>query len=332
MADARRMRAVVIREPGDADVLTLREVPLPEPGRGEVRVRVAASGVNRADLIQRQGRYPAPPGWPRDIPGLEFSGTVEALGRGVDGVEAGDRVMGIVGGGGCAEFLVTRPEELVRVPAGTELEEAGAIPEVFMTAFDAVLLQMELGLGELLLIHAVGSGVGTAALQLALSAGTEVVGTSRTPEKLDRARKLGLETPVEGGEGWAERLLAATGGRRPDVILDLVGGAYLAGNQEVLAERGRWIVVGVPGGAKAEVDLRRLMGRRASITGTVLRARPPREKAVLARAFDRRVVPLFEAGRLRPVVDTTFGPHEVAEAHRRMEANLNFGKLLVVWS
>lgn len=325
------MRAVVIREPGGPEVLEPRDLPLPEPGPGEVRVRVATSGLNRADLLQRRGRYPVPAGSPKDIPGLELAGTVDALGEGVGSWSVGDPVMGILGGGGYAEYAVSPAATLVPVPEGMSPATAGAIPEVFMTAFDAAFVQEGLVAGETLLVHAVGSGVGTAAVQLARRAGARVVGTSRTPEKLHRARGVGLDEAVLADERWPERVLELTGGRGVDVILDLVGGPYLAGNQRVIAERGRHIVVGVPAGAEATLDLRGLMGRRASIRGTVLRARPLAEKEALARAFTRDVLPGFAAGELRPVIDRTFPAAEAAEAHRYMEENRNFGKILLEW-
>ncbi|MGD2068581.1 MAG: NAD(P)H-quinone oxidoreductase [Gemmatimonadota bacterium] len=328
------MRAVTITGPGDPDVLHVRRTPRAEPAAGEVLVKVRASGVNRADLLQRQGAYPAPPGWPAEIPGLEYAGTVEAVGEGVDPqlADVGDRVMGLVGGGGYAEAVAVHARTVVPVPDGVDLEDAGAIPEVFMTAFDALFLQCGLVAGERVLIHAVGSGVGTAAVQLARSAGAVTLGTSRTAAKLDRAVELGLDHPVAGGDrDWHEEVLELTDGRGVDVVLDLVGAPYLGGNLEVLATGARWIVVGVPGGATGSLDLRGLMRKRASITGTVLRARPLEEKALLARAFADRVVPLLARGDLRPVVDRTYPPEKAADAHRRMEANLNFGKLVLLW-
>jgi len=328
---AESMRAVVIREPGGPEVLVVEERPLPLPGPGEVRVRVSAAGVNRADLLQRRGQYPTPPGWPADIPGMEFSGTVDATGPDVSRWRAGDPVMGIIGGGGYAEYVVTHEAAVLPVPEGLTSEEAGAIPEVFLTAFDAVFLQEGLVGGETLLVHAVASGVGTAALQLGRAFGARVVGTSRTPEKLARAAELGLDHPVLGDASWPERVLEITGGRGVDVILDLVGGPYLAGNQKVLAPRGRHIVVGVTGGAKAEVDLRALMGRRGSLRGTVLRARPLEEKVALTRAFAEQALPHFASGALRPVVDRVLPASEAPEAHRLLEANATFGKVLLRW-
>jgi len=325
------MRAVVITEFGDPDVLRVQRVPRPEPGPCEVRVQVSTSGINRADLLQRMGRYPVPPGWPEDIPGLEFAGVVEAVGAGVESVSEGDPVMGILGGGGYAEYVVSHENTLVPIPSTLSLEEAGAVPEVFMTAFDAVFLQEGLRAGETLLVHAVGSGVGTAALQMAVAAGARVIGTSRTPEKLERARALGLEHAVVGAEGWPDAVMELTDGKGADVILDLVGGPYLEGNQKVLAVLGRHVVVGVPGGPEAQINLRALMGRRGSIRGTVLRARPLAQKTDLARAFIERVCPLFEQGRAQPVIDRVLAPEHAPEAHRLVAENRNFGKVLLKW-
>lgn len=327
------MRAIVLREHGGPEVMELRRVPRPVPAPGELLVRVHASGVNRADLSQRRGHYPAPPGWPADIPGLEYAGVVEATGAHTELFRSGDRVMGLVGGGGYAELLTVPERETVAVPSALDLGEAGAVPEAFFTAWDALVRQSGLSGGETVLVHAAGSGVGTAAIQIARAVGARSVGTSRTPEKLERAARLGLDHGILGGEdtGWAAGVLEATGGRGVDVVLDLVGAAYLEGNLRCLAPRGRWIVVGVPSGHAGTMDLRALMGRRASITGTVLRARPSEEKAVLARDVARRLSPLIEKGALVPVVERAYAPEEVAEAHRRMESNLNFGKLLIVW-
>ncbi|RMH12663.1 MAG: NAD(P)H-quinone oxidoreductase [Gemmatimonadetes bacterium] len=327
------MRAIVIERPGGPEVLRLVERPDPAAAAGEVRVRVHGSGVNRADLLQRMGRYPAPPGWPPDVPGLEYAGVVDAVGDRVDPGWVGRRVMGIVGGGGYAEALVTPASTVVPVPDGLSLVDAAAVPEAFMTAYDAAVLQMDLSAGETLLVHAVGSGVGTAAVQIARALGARTIGTSRTPEKLRRAEALGLEHAVHARDasGWAERVRDVTEGRGVDVILDLVGGPYLEGNQAVLAPGGRHVVVGVTGGRTATIDLRALMARRATLRGTVLRARPTAEKAALAEAFARTVVPWLADGRVRPVVERTFAPEEAARAHRLMEANRTFGKLVIVW-
>ncbi len=325
------MRAIRMREPGGPDVLELVTVPRPEPAAGMLRVRVGASGVNRADLLQRLGRYPAPDGYPQDIPGMEFAGVVDAVGEGVDGAWVGREVMAITGGGAYAEHVTVHEGEVVPVPDGLDRVEAAAIPEVFMTAFDAVFLQAGLRVDEWLLVHAVGSGVGTAAVQLASRAGARVIGTSRTADKLRAAEELGMAHGVPGDDAWPDVVLNATSGRGVDVVLDLVGGPYLAGNQRVVATGGRHVVVGIPGGAKAEVDLGLLMRKRATLRGTVLRSRSLDEKVALARAFERDVLPGFQDGTLRPVVDRVFSAEEAAEAHRHMEANRNFGKILLRW-
>jgi NADPH2:quinone reductase len=337
------IRAIRIREPGGPEVLELVRITLPPLLPHEVRVRVHASGLNRADLLERRGGHQPQPGAPPRIPGLEYAGTVEAVGSACTLRSVGDRVMGILGGGAYAEVVQVAERETIRVPAGVGLEEAAALPEAWLTAWDAAFLQGGLGAGETLLVHAVGSGVGTAALQLARWAGARVVGTSRTLEKLEDARHLGLEHGVLTGEEgaalgpWPERVRAATGGAGVDVVLDLVGGGYAGGTLQALAPHARWIVVGIPSGREAALDLRTLMGLRASIRGTMLRSRPPEEKATLARAFERQVVPGFEPhpdGRpraLRGVVDRVLPAESVVEAHRLMEANRNFGKLLLAW-
>ncbi len=325
------MKAVVITEFGDPEVLQVREVARPAPGPREILVRNRASGLNRADLLQRIGRYPAPKGSPQDIPGLEYAGVVEAVGGAVDLWQEGDRVMGILGGGGYAEYTTVHERLAVRVPAGLPLEEAGAIPEVYMTAFDALFRQSSLSEGETLLIHAVGSGVGTAAVQLGQAAGVRAIGTSRTQEKVDRALEMGLDVGILADGAWPEKVMTASGDKGVDVILDLVGAEYLEGNLKVMGMGARQIVVGVPSGAKAEVDLRRLMAQRALIRGTVLRARPLEEKIPLAREFEHRVCPLFAARTIRPVVDMTFPPEDAPRAHRYMASNANFGKILLLW-
>ncbi len=324
------MRAVVIPEFGGPEVLGLDSVPDPTPSPREVVVRVHASGVNRADTLQRRGLYPPPPG-ASEAPGLEFAGVVDEVGEAVTRWRHGDRVMGIVAGGGYAERVVADERVAVAVPAGMDMTAAGAIPEVYMTAYDAVFLQAGLKRGETLLIHAVGSGVGTAALQLARRAEARTIGTSRTASKLERAAAMGLDLGVPGGEAWEEAVMDATGGRGADVILDLVGAAYLARNQAAIAPRGRHVVVGVPGGIHASLDLRLLMARRARILGTVLRARGVEEKADLARKFTASVLPGFADGALEPAMDRVFPAARAADAHRRMEANRNFGKIVLVW-
>lgn len=327
-------RAVIIDGKGDADVLRLGALAVREPGPGEVLVAIAAAGLNRADVLQRRGFYPAPPGAPANVPGLEYAGTVAAVGEGVGAVALGAPVMGIVGGGGMASHVVVHERELVRVPQGMSLEDAAAIPEVFMTAYDALFAQAELALGETVLLHAVGSGIGTAGLQLARAAGVRALGTSRTEDKLERCAALGLAKDdglLVHDKRFAARVLERTNGRGADVILDTVGAAYLGENLQALAARGRLVVIGLMGGATAELPLSMLLAKRASLRGSVLRSRSLEEKAELAQSFGRTVVPLFERGALRPVVDCVLPMSEVAEAHRRMERDQSFGKIVLRW-
>ena len=333
------MRAVVIPQFGEPEVLRLDSVPDPRPASREVVVRVRTSGVNRADVLQRRGLYPPPPG-ASEVPGLEFAGVVDEVGGAVTRWRTGDRVMGIVAGGGYAERVAVDERVAVAIPAGMDMTVAGAIPEVYMTAYDAVFRQAALGAGETLLIHAVGSGVGTAALQLARRAGARTIGTSRTESKLERAAAMGLGLGLPGGQAWEAggggvpgdaAVMRATGGRGADVILDLVGAPYLARNQVATAVGGRHVVVGVPGGSRAGIDLRLLMARQARIFGTVLRVRSVDEKADLAREFAESVLPGFADGTLEPAVDRVFPAASVADAHHRMEANRNFGKIVLSW-
>ncbi len=323
--------AVRIREPGGPEVLEVVATHVvPDPGPGQVLIEVAASALNRADLLQRRGLYPAPPGSPPDVPGLEYAGTVAALGAGVTSVAVGDAVMGIVGGGGMARLVVAHEREVVPAPKGMSLTDAAAIPEAFMTAFDALFAQAELAAGERVLVHAVASGVGTAALQLAASAGARVAGTSRSPDKLARCAALAPFTPIEPEDGrFADAVKAAVGGA--DVVLDLVGAAYLSESLAAMAPRGRMIVVGLVGGLEAPLPLGVLLAKRLRVQGSVLRSRPLEEKAALAQRFAATVVPRFEAGALRPVVDDVLPMRDVAEAHARMERNATVGKLVLTW-
>ena len=326
------MKAIVIARPGGPEVLVEEERPVPEPGPGEIRVRVHASALNRADLLQRRGTYPAPPGAPADVPGLEYAGEVEAVGEGAGLWAVGNRVMGIVGGGGHAEYVVVHEREAIRIPQPLSWEEAAAIPEAFLTAYDALFRQLDLKMGERLLIHAVGSGVGTAALQLARAAGATVIGTSRTAEKLRRAEELGLEVGVDTSrEDLAEAVNQATYGSGVHAVLDLVGGKLLEASLRVVALRGRVVVVGTTGGTRAEVDLGLLLRRRIHLFGTVLRTRPLEEKIALAREFSNSVLPLLSSNRIRPVVDQVFPFRDIRKAHERMEENASFGKIVLTW-
>jgi putative PIG3 family NAD(P)H quinone oxidoreductase len=324
------MRAIVIREPGGPEVLEIRDVPRPEPSRGEVRVKVGATAVNRADLLQRMGTYPAPPGSPSDIPGLEVAGEVDSVGADVTELSHGDRVMGLVGGGGYAEFVVAHARTLSRMPAGMSFADAAAIPEAFLTAWDAIVAQARLSSGETVLVHAAGSGVGTAGVQIARAIGARPIGTLRTPQKLGRARELGLvDGIVVEGAKFADEVLARTAGRGVDVVLELVGGAYVAQDLLCLAHRGRIVVVGTMGGGRVDLDLSLLMRKRAELRGTMLRSRPLEEKIVAGQALQRHLVPLFESGALRPVVDRVLPLSRAADAHRLMQNNDAFGKLVL---
>jgi NADPH:quinone reductase len=327
------MRAIVIAKPGGPEVLELREVPAPEPSRGEVRVRVRATAVNRADLLQRLGMYPAPPGSPADIPGLEIAGEVDAVGHDVTELGLGDRVFGVVGGGGYAEHLTVHARTLARMPDGMSFTDAAAVPEAFVTAWDAMVEQAALTAGEIVLVHAVGSGVGTAALQIAKAIGARTVGTARTADKLERARPLGLDEGIVVENAMfadeVRRRCQRRGGSGIDVVVELVGGAYVAEDLACLAPKGRIVVVGMMAGARVDLDLGVLMHRRAEVRGTVLRARPLEEKILAARALARHLVPLFASGALRPIVDRVLSLAQAAEAHRAMQSNDTFGKVVL---
>jgi putative PIG3 family NAD(P)H quinone oxidoreductase len=324
------MRAIVIREPGGPDVLELRDVPAPEVPFGHVRVRVRHAGVNRADLLQRMGVYPAPPGVPRDIPGLEYAGTVDAVGPGAGRFAVGDRVFGLVAGGAYAEQLVAHEREVVPVPAPLSDRDAAAVPEAFVTAYDALRVRGALEPGERVLVHAAGSGVGTAAVAIARALGCAVIGTSRTADKLDRCRSLGMTAGVVPDKGaFAKQVLDATGGRGVDVVIDLVGGDYVRETIAACAPRARIVLVGLTAGATAEVPLGQVLGKRITIVGTVLRARPLEEKIEAAKLLERSLVPLLVEGRIAPVVDRVFPLAEAGAAHTYVASNASFGKVLL---
>ena len=321
------MRAIAISKFGGPDVLTLVERPLPEPSRGEVRVRVRATAVNRADLLQRIGAYPAPADAPPDVPGLEFAGEVDALGDGATRFAIGDRVFGLAGGGTYAEALVTHERALARIPDGIDFEHAAAIPEAFVTAHDAMVVQAGLTSGQTVLVHAVGSGVGTAAVQLARALGAFAIGTARTPDKLERAKSLGMDAGVVPADGkFADAVKAIA---QPAVVLELVGGPYVNEDLRCLALQGQIVLVGLMAGVRAELELNRMLERRARITGTVLRARPLEQKIAAMRAFEEQVVPLLARGRIAPVIDCVMPLADAAAAHTRMASNDSFGKIVL---
>jgi NADPH:quinone reductase len=331
------MRAAVITRPGGPEVLEVLEVPRPLPREGEVLVAVRASALNRADLLQRQGRYPAPAGAPANIPGLEIAGEVEALGAAVTRWSIGDRVFGIVGGGGNAEFAVTHESELARVPEGLSWAEAAAVPEAFITAHDALMTQAAMREGEAVLIHAVGSGVGLAAVQLVRAFGGRCYGTARTGDKVARARDLGLLDGVVMDERFelaalAERAREWTAGRGMDVVLDLVGGPYLSASVACAAPQGRIILIGLLAGRAATLDLGAILTRRLMVRGTVLRSRSGREKADVTAAFATAVLPLIERRLVRPIVDRVFPLDAIRDAHALLESNGTFGKVVVQMS
>lgn len=323
------MKAIVITEFGGPEVLKLRDVDTPAPQRGEVRVRVRATAVNRADLIQRLGMYAAPPGVPKDIPGLEYAGEIDAIGEDVVDVRVGERVFGLVGGGAYAEYVIVNAREVARIPDALSFTDAAAIPEAFLTAYDGMVTRGRLAAGEAVLISAVGSGVGTAAVQIARAIGARSIGTARTKDKLERARALGLDVGLvaEGGV-FADAVLAARPGG-VDVVLELVGGGYVAEDVRCVATKGRIVVVGLMAGVQSELDLRALLFKRAEIHGTVLRARPLEEKIAAMQAFARNVVPLVASGVLRPVVESVIPLAEAARAHELVAKNETFGKVVL---
>jgi NADPH:quinone reductase len=325
------MKAIVITGIGGAEVLEIRDVPTPEPRGAQIRVRVSAFGLNRADLLQCRGVYPAPPGSPADIPGLEYAGEVDQLGPDVTApFQIGDRVFGIVGGGGQAEYVVTHERLAVAVPSHLDDAEAAAIPEAFITAHDAVLTQARVAPGEHVLIHAVGSGVGTAAVQIARAMGCSVIGTSRTAVKLERAKPLGLDHGIDSADSdFGAAVAAITKGRGVDAVIDLIGASALAGNLAALAPRGRLVLVGLLGGAAAPLDLNMMLRKRLTIVGTTLRARPLEEKIAATRLFASQVVPWLERRTVRPVVDSVFTFDQFREAQRRLESNQVFGKVVI---
>jgi putative PIG3 family NAD(P)H quinone oxidoreductase len=323
---------LVPRAEGRGADVVVAERTVADPVADQVRVRVHGAGLNRADLVQRAGGYPAPPGIPADVPGLEIAGTVDAVGDRVTTLAPGDAVLGIVGGGGQAQHVLTVESHLARVPAGIDVVAAGGIPEVFVTAHDALFTRAGLAPGERLLVHAVGSGVGTAAVQLARNVGATVVGTSRTPAKLERARELGLDVGVLVERDLDPPALAAAveaAAGPVDVVLDLVGGRYLEVDIAACAPTGRIVLVGAMAGAQAGVSVTAIMGKRLSIHGTVLRPRPAWQKAQATAAFAAEVVPLFASGRLTPVVDTVLPLAEAARAYELLASDATFGKVVL---
>ena len=322
------MRAVVITRPGGPEVLEVQEVEAPEPIGDYVRVRVRASGVNRADLLQRAGAYPAPAGSPSNIPGLEFAGEVDAVGPLVRAWKPGQRVMGLAGGGGQAQYILVHEGLLVEIPDNLDFVQAAGVPEVFMTAHDALFTQAGLQMGERVLIHAAGSGVGTAAIQLAHATGATTFGTSRTPGKLERARELSMDFGLSDRNVAAEvNRLTNNGGVH--VVLDFIGAPYLEQNLEALTTWGRLIFLATMGGVQANVNLGMLMSKRISMRGCTLRTRTLEEKLTVTRRFATSVLPLLVSGKVKPIIEQVYAMEEVGAAHKVMGENKNFGKLIV---
>jgi NADPH:quinone reductase len=326
------MQAVWISSSGGPEVLEIREVGKPIINDDQVLVRVRASALNRADLLQRQGKYPPPPGFPPEIPGIEFAGEVAEVGASVRQWKPGQRVFGLVGGGAHAEYLVTYERLLAEIPANLSFEDAAAVPEVFITAHDALWTQAKLRPGETVLIHAVGSGVGLAAVQLCRAIQAVPYGTSRTAEKIEKAKPLGLNAGIVVRDSFDLLQTAAvewTDGRGINVVLDLVGGPYVKASQSLMAPHGRIVLVGTVAGGKYELDSRYMLSKRLKVWGTVLRARPLEEKIETTQKFAAEVVPLLASGVLCPNIESVFPLADIGKAHKRLESNETFGKVVI---
>jgi putative PIG3 family NAD(P)H quinone oxidoreductase len=323
------MKAITVPEPGGPEALVLADVDTPQPRAGEVLVRVAAAGVNRADVLQREGHYPPPPG-ASELLGLEVSGTVEEVGEGVEGWEPGDEVCALLAGGGYAEHVRVPEGQLLPVPAGVSLVDAAALPEVACTVWSNVVMTADLEEGETLLVHGGSSGIGTMAIQVGRALGARVAVTAGSAEKLEACRALGADVLVDyREEDFVEQVRSATDGHGADVVLDIIGATYLAQNLEVLATGGRLVVIATQGGRRAELDLGALMRKRAAVIGTTLRARPAAEKAAIVAAVVEDLWPLVESGAVRPVIQARHPLADAALAHRELEASRHVGKILL---
>lgn len=325
------MRAVISQGKGPAEV-RVAEVASPAPGPDEIVVAVKASALNRADLLQTLGLYPPPAGVPAEIPGMEYAGEVKAIGSRVTRWKLGDRVLGLVGGGAFAEELVTHEREAMAMPDGMSFTDAAAIPEAFITAFDALVLQAGMKPAQCILINAVASGVGTAALQLCQLFGATPIGTGRSEAKLARAKTLGLEHSIlVKNDTFSAQVKQHTRGRGCDVALELVGGSWFPQTIDSLAPHGTLMLVGLVAGVTAEVPLRQLLAQKLRVIGTTLRSRPLEEKIHVARVFEAQVLPFFAGGKLKPVIDATLPMTSVREGLERLAANDSFGKLVLTW-
>ncbi len=323
------MRAITIPTPGDADALVPDEVATPECGEREVLIEVVAAGVNRADIAQRQGNYPPPEGASM-LPGLEVSGIVRALGDRVSAWSTGDEVCALLAGGGYAEAVAVPAGQILPIPAGVSVRDAAALPEVACTVWSNLITEAGLKAGETVLVHGGSSGIGTMAIQLASAFGVRVIVTAGSAEKLDACRSLGADVGINYKEqDFVEETLAATDGAGVDVILDVVGAAYLDRNLQALTTGGRLVIIGMQGGARGELNIARLLGKRGRIIATGLRSRPLEEKAKIVAAVRERVWPLIEAGTIRPLVHATYPLDEAADAHRAIEGSEHIGKILL---
>jgi NADPH2:quinone reductase len=323
------MRAVVAAKGGGPEVLVIEDRPVPKPGAGEILIRVAAAGVNRPDILQRLGHYPPPPGAP-DILGLEIAGEVVAAGPGVTRFAVGQQAMGLVAGGGYAEYAVVHETNALPVAPGLSILEAGAIPETYFTVWTNVFERGRLTAGETFLVHGGTSGIGTTAIQLAKAFGATVLATAGSKEKCDACRGLGADVAINyRTHDFVAEAKQATGGRGVDLILDMVGGDYVGRNHEAAAIEGRIVQIAFLKSSKVELDLRHLMMKRLTHTGSTLRARTVQQKAIVARGLEEKVLPLIAEGRCRPVIDSTFPLDEVAKAHARMEEGSHVGKIVL---
>jgi NADPH2:quinone reductase len=323
------MTAIAIREPGGPEVLEPREIATPEPGHGEILIKVAAAGVNRPDTIQRMGLYPPPPGSP-ETPGLEVAGDVVSTGPGVTLWKAGDKVCALVGGGGYAEYCLAHEAHALPVPKGLSMTEAAALPETFFTVWTNVFERGALKAGETFLIHGGTSGIGTTAIQLAHIFGAKVIATAGSAEKCAACEKLGADVAINYRErDFVEEVKRATDGRGADVILDMVGGDYIARNIQACAADGRIVSIAFLNGSTAEVNFMPVMLKRLTLTGSTLRPRSIEEKAALAAVLREKVWPLIEAGRVKPLVDTVFPLSEASKAHALMEKSSHIGKIVL---
>ncbi|HEY0566628.1 MAG TPA: NAD(P)H-quinone oxidoreductase [Xanthobacteraceae bacterium] len=323
------MTVIAIRSPGGPEVLVAEQRPVPTPGEGEILVKVAAAGVNRPDVMQRKGLYP-PPAGATDIPGLEIAGEVVAVGPGARRWKQGDQVMALVVGGGYAEYCLAYADHALAVPAGISMVEAAAIPETYFTVWHNVFQRGALKSGETLLVHGGSSGIGTAAIQLARAIGARVFATAGSAEKCAACRELGADLAIDyKTEDFVAATKAATAGRGADLILDMVGGDYIERNYEAAAVEGRIVQIAFQGSPKTTVDFRRIMLKRLTHTGSVLRSRPVEDKTAIARAVEENAMPLVAAGKAKPVIDSTYPLAMAHEAHRRMESSAHIGKIVL---